>query len=121
MSLRPGIGADFMHEVASEFLHYESSFNASQPDVPSALRVGARSQPLGRYLRKRLRVLVGRDERAPQEAIYEYQKEVLPLLEAAKADPDNPSLRGQIVARYSQQILNMKSKQKLWNKGRRKL
>lgn len=121
MSLRPGIGADFMHEVASTFLQYESSFHAAQPDVPSALRVGARSQPLGRYLRKRLRKLVGRDEKAPQEAITQYESEVLPMLKAAQADPSNPSLRGQVVKAYRQKILNMKGKAKLYNKGRKTL
>lgn len=118
MSLRPGIGHDFMHEVASTVLQYETAFQAASADVPSALRVGSRSQPLGRYLRKTLRKLVGRDEKAPQEAIEEYKKEMLPLLIAAKDDPDNPSLKNQIINRYAQKILSAKAKAKIRKQGK---
>jgi len=64
MSLRPGIGADFMHEVASGFMQF--NLEKTQVDVPSTLRHGNREMPLGRYLTKRLRKLTGRDEKAPQ-------------------------------------------------------
>lgn len=111
MSLRPGIGHDFMHEVASTYLQYQTAFEATQADVPSALRVGSRSQPLGRYLRRTLRKLVGKGPNAPEEAIRQYQEEVLPLLIASK-DTD-AGLQTAIIKRYAQKILNQKSRAKL--------
>lgn len=64
MSLRPGIGAHAMHDVASEILRY-----GLKGDVPCGLRHGASVHPLGKYLRRYLRVLCGRDEKAPAEAL----------------------------------------------------
>lgn len=62
MSNRPGIGADFMHEVASTLLEYDLE---EMEDVPTALSHGKRILPLGTYLRKKLRKAIGRDEKAP--------------------------------------------------------
>lgn len=62
MSLRPGIGAIAMHDVASEMMRWNLEVGR---DVPLALRQGAQQMPLGRYLRKTLRKLVGKDEKAP--------------------------------------------------------
>lgn len=68
MSLRPGIGADAMHDVASVMMQYRLD---ERGDVPSGLRHGAGMHPLGRYLRKKLRTMVGKDEAAPPEALHE--------------------------------------------------
>lgn len=119
MSLRPGIGSEFMWEVASTLLGPGGSAVMAQADVPSALRVGSKIQPLGRYLRKQLRKKLGRDEKAPEAAIREYQAEVLPLLEASKKNEGG--LKAEVLARYRQKILNQKSKSKLYDKGRKKL
>lgn len=62
MSNRPGIGADFMHEVASTLLEFDTD---QMEDVPTALSHGKRILPLGTYLRKKLRKAIGRDEKAP--------------------------------------------------------
>lgn len=48
MSLRPGIGADAMWDVASVMMQYRQS------QVPMSLRHGTRVLPLGRYLRSKL-------------------------------------------------------------------
>lgn len=77
MSLRPGIGADFMHEVASSLLKYD--LDEAMLDVPVALRHGAKSMPLGRYLRKKLRLAIGRDEKPPPESVALYEAEVQAL------------------------------------------
>lgn len=63
MSLRPGIGYSAMHEVASELL----SIDYNLPDVPTVLAHGKRNMPLGRYLRRNLRKMMGRDEKAPPQ------------------------------------------------------
>lgn len=65
MSLKPGIGALAMHNVASEILRLSSPLT----DVPTGLRHGSTIMPLGVYLRRQLRKMVGRDEKAPAEAL----------------------------------------------------
>lgn len=74
MSLRPGIGADFMDEVASTLLQH--NLEDALVDVPVALQHGGAKLPLGKYLRKRLRSRIGKDEKTPEAAI-ELQKERL--------------------------------------------
>lgn len=83
MSNRPGIGAEFMDEVASEFLKYDMS---DQVDVPTSLQ-GERGslKPLGRYLVKRLRTRVGRDEKTPQAVVEQRDAEVFPVRLAARS------------------------------------
>lgn len=66
MSLNPGIGAGAMHNVASAIMQYGLE---EREDVPIGLRYGAKVMPLGKYLRRRLRKLVGRDPQAPPEAL----------------------------------------------------
>lgn len=79
MSLRPGIGCGMMDEVASVLL----GLDYDRPDVPSALRAGKQKLPLGRYLRKQLRLRMGRDGKAPPETIAEIKEKLQPLLEVA--------------------------------------
>lgn len=67
MSNRPGLGYNVMHEVASELLEY--GLEKRLIDVPIALRHGKVHYPLGRYLRRSLRKMIGRSVNAPQEAI----------------------------------------------------
>ncbi|QXP44305.1 MAG: replication initiator protein [Arizlama microvirus] len=62
MSLRPGIGADAMWDVASSVLWLDRD-----GDVPQALNHGRRNMPLGRYLRNLLRVRTGRLEGGTKE------------------------------------------------------
>lgn len=81
MSLKPGIGAYFMDEVASTFLQFD--LEKTQVDVPSTLRHGNKHWPLGRYLQRRLRKLVGRDEKTPQAVIDKVQSEMSDVRKAA--------------------------------------
>lgn len=56
MSLRPGIGADAMDDVADVFFTKEGcDYLSDFGDVPMSLRHGSKEYPLGRYLRKKLR------------------------------------------------------------------
>lgn len=95
MSLRPGIGGDFMHEVASTFMQFD--FDKGEGDVPSSLAHGRKELPLGHYLKRRLRKLVGRDEKTPENVLKEAIAELRPLQEAARSDPQNPSLKWQVL------------------------
>lgn len=60
MSLRPGIGApavsDIVQALQTDLGQREI---ASRGDVPSVLRQGGRSMPLGRYMRGRIREAIG--------------------------------------------------------------
>lgn len=60
MSLRPGIGAGSMEDVA-RILSQDVGLDAvvSNHDVPGVLRHGRRLLPLGRYLKRRLRAEMG--------------------------------------------------------------
>lgn len=73
-SNRPGIGADFMHDVASSIL---ANGLEDDKDVPLALRHGGKELPLGRYLRRKLRSYVGRDPNLALLEINEHVQEML--------------------------------------------
>lgn len=104
MSLKPGIGGDAMFEVADVVMRYDTV--GSEGDVPSGLRHGKFVMPLGRYLQKRVRKLIGVDENAPQVVLDKIQAEVLPLRAAARASEENPSWKSHLVestrGRYEQ-------------------
>lgn len=102
MSRMPGIGKSAMYEVADTLMRF--NLDKTQTDVPVSLRHGARELPLGRYLRNQLRLMIGKEAKAPEKAIKDQAEEMRPLLEAAKLDENNPSLGSQI---------------RLENKGRR--
>jgi len=82
MSLRPGIGAGLVDDIASKVLQYDLE-DPLTGDVPTALDHGRRRLPLGRYLTKRLRERTGRDAAAPQKKMEAMAKELQPLREFA--------------------------------------
>lgn len=63
MSRRPGIGVGFMDDVASALM--EHNLDEKMLDVPLTLSHGSHQFPLGRFLRRKLRVKIGRDEKCP--------------------------------------------------------
>lgn len=70
-----GIGFAAMHDVASVLLQYD--LHKKNPDVPVALLNGKSThRPLGKYLRKQLRMMVGKDASLPPEILAEYEAEV---------------------------------------------
>jgi len=75
MSLRPGIGADFIPEVASSLMQHE----IDTEDVPSVLRHGRSIYPLGRYLKGKLREQLGRAKEAPNSVKLKMEKEMQPM------------------------------------------
>lgn len=81
MSLRPGIGAGLMHDLASTLM--ELGFDEKDVDVPAVLAHGKSTYPLGRYLRRKLRTYLGRDPNAPPEALEQHAKKLLPMRQAA--------------------------------------
>lgn len=67
MSLKPGLGASAMHDVASVMMCH--GIEDRYVDVPHMLAHGKVQLPLGRYLRRELRKMVGKDEKAPEGAL----------------------------------------------------
>lgn len=81
MSLRPGIGASAMDEVASSLLTHAPDL----PDVPSVLQHGRAKLPLGRYLRRELRKKMGRSPEAPESTIKAIEEKLQPLRQIAES------------------------------------
>jgi len=82
MSLKPGIGAGIIPDVASALLTH--NLETTLADVPTSLRNSTRVQPLGRYLTRQLRSNIGRVPNAPPETLQAKAAEMLPLQEAAR-------------------------------------
>lgn len=76
-----GLGKSALHEVASELMRF--NLDNTQGDVPVALRHGSRTLPLGRYLRRELRAMIGKEKNAPQIVLEQIKEEMRPLREAA--------------------------------------
>lgn len=117
MSNRPGIGADITHEIASAFLKHD--LDATQTDVPVSLRHGSRELPLGRYLRRRIRKQIGREETIPQIEYQKLQAEMLPVRKAAL--DASVTLKRQILDNSKQKRRNFKARSAIYNKGKKGL
>lgn len=113
MSLKPGLAADMAKAIAQPLQGKDI------PDVPAALRWDGKLQPLGRYIRRLVRIQLGGDGSAPPEIILQMEAQMLPLLEAAKRDPENPSLKWQIIKNAQAKIDQMKANEQIFNSRRR--
>lgn len=92
MSLRPGIGACAMEDVAAVLLSdavIEETIKAG--DVPSVLSHGKKKYPLGRYLKKVLRREIGFQEKTPPHVLKKLSEEMRQMLSEALALPENKS------------------------------
>lgn len=113
MSLKPGIGGNFLWNVSSSVLQFNLQ-NSCDGDVPSRLRHGKTEMPLGRYLTQQLRKQTGKDIAAPLQKKLIAQEEMRPLLEAAKTDPENVSFKSQILKKGKQAALNLEARTKIF-------
>jgi len=118
MSLKPGIGAGFMDEVASVLMQHK--LDTVNPDVPNALAHSGRPRPLGRYLTRRLRERVGLSPDAPQETLQAQFDKLSPMREAAR---NLAPLKGQtetfktlITEAFEGQYQRLRAKQSLTKK-----
>lgn len=113
MSLKPGIGAEFMWDVSSTLLEYDLELR----DVDyNKLRHGRKEWPLGRYLTKKLRVQIGRDEKAPDSVLEAIKEELRPVREAAFES--SRSFKEVAIEEGTQAFLNMESRNKVRKKGK---
>lgn len=83
MSLRPGLGAGMMHDIASTLM--EHSLEKVLNDVPVSLAHGSTFYALGRYLRRYLRRAIGRSPNAPP-----HKDEVMQALRIFAFDNSRP-------------------------------
>lgn len=114
MSLRPGIGADAMWDVASEMIRYR--LDDTMSDVPASLAYGRRKRALGRYLRNKLRVMIGREEGANGETLAAMEAELLPLREAARSSSSQPSFKKEVIKAGESGALNLMSRVETFRK-----
>lgn len=76
-SRNPGIGANFVGNIADVLRHYNLDY--TQDDVPVALRHGKKVLPLGRFLRGKIRENLGWDKNATEKAKEAYSLKMLDL------------------------------------------
>lgn len=123
MSLKPGIGATAMRDVADAL---ETEFGVDiieeNQDVPLSLSHGGKSYPLGPYLRRKLREEIGMEEKSTEEKIKPLQTEMLELFpEVFKNYENNPTLRKimlkrKILKKYKQKRLNRERRTAIYAK-----
>lgn len=116
MSTKPGIGYDAMWDVASVIMDFNLA--DGEADVPSALRHGSRELPLGTYLQRSLRKMVGKDEKAPQSTLDAMEEKVRPMRQAAF--DASRSFKEEVMKEGEQRALNQETRRKI-RKQRRKL
>ena len=85
-----------------------------QGDVPSSLRHGKRIMPLGRYLRRKLRVTVGMAPEAPQSTLDEAQERLRPLRE--DAFNNSKSFKKTVMEAADEKVRQMEHRQQIWKK-----
>lgn len=117
MSLRPGVGAVAMKDVAESLDQYSIPLMEANADVPSVLAVGKKKLPLGRYLTSILRREMGYSRKKSETAKWELSKKMCLLHEE---DVANAALQKKNIGEYKidkqrQQILNLEKKFKIHN------
>lgn len=115
MSLRPGIGADAMGDVAHVLFSAAGAAHVARSgDVPAILRSGGKARPLGRYLRRKLREEMGFATTGGQEKPARDQAaEVRALSEAAGGAAAYRSAKD---SEMNQRVLQAEGKARIWSK-----
>lgn len=107
MSLRPGIGAGMMDDLASVLL---DPIYSDLEDVPSALEHGRTKWPLGRYLRQQLRYKMGKEKKAPETTLKKQEEKLLPMRLAARLSISNPSFKQHVIEAGKGARINLEAK-----------
>lgn len=92
-SRMPGIGANYAHTIATSY----GGDHCDIVDVLPVVRIDGKVKPIGRYMAKKVRKALGRDEKAPQATLDKMEEQMRPLREAARNDPVNPSVKHHII------------------------
>ncbi len=122
MSLRPGIGAHAMEDVARSLKTPGGKILLEENgDVPGVLSHGKKKLPLGRYLKRRLRhVLEFKELGTPEKALKVWTDELRRLFSEALSDPDNRSrpLKTIHVDLNKQKVLQFQGREKIRSQKR---
>lgn len=116
MSRSPGLGVDYMLRLAHDL--QKSGFAEVLGDVPGVVESGGKLLPYGRTLRRKLRLLMGRDENAPQCTLDRLQEKLLPMRLAARASKENPSFKKALVASGDGKVAAMEARSQIFKKRR---
>lgn len=126
MSLNPGIGAAAMAVIA-DALHSDAGLDeiVSTGDVPSAVRVGGRLVPIGRYLRSKLRSEMGMPQRmvdeAKQQALLKWAFEVQDVFKdrlGSASAQDAVTVASAFVEKKAGKIASVEARSKLTRKDK---
>lgn len=77
MSLKPGIGVPALSLIVESLV--KTGWDKRLGDVPHGYMMGKTIYPYGRYLKRNLRKLLGRDENTPPEVLAEFQAQLWDL------------------------------------------
>lgn len=120
MSLRPGIGYHALWEMADTMMRYR--LDEVMEDVPQAMRMGKSLKSMGRYLRRQLRTMVGREEIA---VLAQLESEMLAMYESATngAEALPPEVKKLMFREYlldqsAGKRASMRAKSKIFNSER---
>lgn len=74
-SNRPGIGALFVDKIAKALPSEYGALALVDDDVPSFIKYGASSHPIGKYLKRKVREALGRSSTTPDHIVQAYMKD----------------------------------------------
>lgn len=118
-SLKPGLGATAMEDIVDKFMLTDIGANhlINTGDVPNSLKHGAKSFPLGRYLKGKLREMYGFEEKGtPKPILSALQMQMRDLLEEALSDPEGPSVGlAKLGETKQQKIRNLETRYSIYN------
>lgn len=122
MSLRPGIGAPAIQQVANA-LQNKAGWDEinNLGDVPNVLKTAGRLMPLGRYMRQRLRLGMNFEVlRESDEAAYKRSAEMLVMYQDYLLTSEAPlGVKQMVLQANAQKTLNLINRTKIYNSKKR--
>ena len=82
--------------------------------------MGKKILPLGRYLRRKLRTLIGKDENTPPEVLEAYYEEMWALFENSSDYKEGRSYNSYLSKKVQQKVASMEARAKIY-KGAKSL
>lgn len=115
MSNRPGIGATAAEDIARAMVTPDGEIlGMVNGDVPMSLKVGTKSMPLARYIRRKIREYSKMETGTPGQALSAFQSEMRAMLQNALNDDKNTTLKEVIVKTNAQKVLNFETRTKIY-------
>ncbi|UYL83852.1 MAG: replication initiator protein [Wigfec virus K19_159] len=112
-----GIGINKVKELA--IVAQKRLADGTAQDVPDHVRIDGKKALLGRYIRMKIRKELGGDGKAPPHIVEEMEAQMLPLLAKSRIDPENITLKKQLVSRASTAIASIKARHEMNNSRKR--